>query len=353
MKAIVYREFGGQLSTVRIDDPTPPPDGAVIRVEATGLCRSDWHGWRGHDADIKTLPHVPGHEFAGVVEEVGNEVDRSHVGKRVTMPFVAGCGTCRECRSGNQQVCDRQFQPAFTGWGTFAEYVAVRYAANNLVPLPNNVSFATAAAMGCRFGTAFRAVCAQGRARSGSWLAVHGCGGVGLSAVMIAHAINARVIAVDIRDEALSRAKDLGAEIAINATSIDTPAAIRDATCGGADISIDALGGAQSFTNSILSLRKRGRHVQVGLLTHHDALSPASIQRLIAWELEIAGSHGIQARAYPEMFELIAAGKLDPSCLIERTLPLEAATHELASLDNYRGAGITIFTPHANPIHND
>lgn len=347
MKAIAYHEFGGPIAIEQVCDPAPSADGAVIRVEATGLCRSDWHGWRGHDADIKTLPHVPGHEFAGVVVDVGGDVDRSFVGKRVTMPFVAGCGDCRECRSGNEQVCDHQFQPGFTGWGTFAEYVAVRYAAHNLVPLPNQISFATAAAMGCRFGTAFRAVCIQGRAQAGAWVAVHGCGGVGLSAVMIAQAIGARVIAIDIRDEPLVRANGLGAEIILNSNSINVSAAVREATDGGANVSIDALGGAATFTNSVCCLRKRGRHVQVGLLTNDDALSPTAIQRLVAWELEIAGSHGIQARAYPGMFELLAAGRLDPSRLIERSLPLAAAALELASLDNYTGAGITIFTPHS------
>lgn len=349
MKAIAYHEFGGPIAVEQVTDPAPSADGAVIRVEATGLCRSDWHGWRGHDADIKTLPHVPGHEFAGVVEDVGSDVDRSFVGQRVTMPFVAGCGECRECRSGNEQVCDHQFQPGFTGWGTFAEYVAVRYAANNLVQLSEDISFATAAAMGCRFGTAFRAVCAQGRAQPGAWVAVHGCGGVGLSAIMIAQAIGARVVAIDIRDEPLARAKVLGAEITLNANSIDVAAAVREATGSGADISIDALGGTATFTNSVCCLRKRGRHVQVGLLTNDDVLLPVAIQRLVAWELEIAGSHGIQAHAYAGMFDLIAAGRLDPSHLIERTLPLAAAAQELASLDNYTGAGITIFTPHAEP----
>jgi alcohol dehydrogenase len=345
MKAVVYHQFGGSISTESVADPSPEPDGAVIQVKATGLCRSDWHGWRGHDPDIKQFPHVPGHEFAGVVVSVGRDVRRAAVGQWVTMPFVAGCGSCPECERGNQQVCDRQFQPGFTGWGSFAEYVAVRYADGNLVTLPEGMSSVTAAALGCRLATAYRAVSAQGAVRPGEWVAVHGCGGVGLSAAMVACALGARVIAVDVREEPLELARRLGVEIVLNAHETpDIPAAIHELTGRGADVSLDALGSGATFANSILSLRKRGRHVQVGLLTAQYEIPSAPLSRLIAWELVIAGSHGIQAHAYPGLFELIQSGKLDPSQLVERTMTLDKAPHELASLDEYRGCGVTVFT---------
>jgi alcohol dehydrogenase len=347
MKAVVYHEFGGQITLEKVPDPTPEPDGAVIQVEATGLCRSDWHGWRGHDPEIRHFPHVPGHEFAGVVVAVGHDAQQELVGERVTMPFVAGCGACQECERGNQQICDRQFQPGFTGWGSFAEYVALRYADGNLVPLPESMTSSAAAALGCRLATAYRAVRAQGAVREGDWVAIHGCGGVGLSAITVARALGARVIAVDVRAEPLALAKPLGAEVLLNARDVsDTPTAIRDITGRGADVSIDALGSAATLANSILSLRKRGRHVQIGLLTKQDELPSAILSRLIAWELEIVGSHGLQAHAYPGLFELIESGRLNPTQLIERTLPLAEAPRELASLDDYRGSGLTVFTPH-------
>ena len=185
MRAIYYDSFQSPPVVTTLPDPTPSPTGVVIQVAATGLCRSDWHGWMGHDPDIQ-LPHVPGHELAGTVVAVGTEVRRWRGGERVTLPFVCGCGSCEECASGNQQVCINQFQPGFTAWGSFAEYVAVEYADVNLVALPEAITFETAAALGCRFVTAFRAVVDQGRVQSGQWVAVHGCGGVGLSAVMIA-----------------------------------------------------------------------------------------------------------------------------------------------------------------------
>lgn len=257
MKAVVYSDFGADIRCANVADPTPAPDGAVIRVEATGLCRSDWHGWRGHDPDIKQFPHVPGHEFAGTVVEVGCDVKRPLVGEHVTMPFVAGCGKCRECQRGNPQICDRQFQPGFTAWGTFAQYVAVRYADGNLVILPGIISTSAAAAMGCRFGTAFRAVKDQGKVKPGEWLAIHGCGGLGLSAVMIGQALGARVIAVDVRAEPLAAATTFGAEITLNASeTADVVAEIHDLTHGGADVSLDALGSATTFANSVLGLRK-------------------------------------------------------------------------------------------------
>jgi len=345
MKAVIYHEFGGSISMATVADPTPEPDGAVIQVEATGLCRSDWHGWRGHDPDIKHFPHVPGHEFAGCVVAIGRDVRRAQIGDRVTMPFVAGCGVCPECRSGNHQVCDAQFQPGFTAWGSFAEFVAVRYADTNLISLPHNMTSIAAAALGCRLATAYRAVTAQGRVQKGDWVAVHGCGGLGLSAVMIAAAVGARVIAVDVRPEPLALAKRLGAEFSLNALdTLDTAAAIHELSSRGADVSLDTLGSTTTFANSVLSLRKRGRHVQVGLLSAEASLPTSPLNRLIAWELEIVGSHGLQTHAYPGLFDLIQSGKLDPTQLIDRTMPLGSAPHELASLDNYRGCGVTVFS---------
>ena len=196
MRAVRVDAFGVVPTVLDVPDPSCPRDGVVVRVEATGLCRSDWHGWVGHDPDIR-LPHVPGHEFAGVVVEVGPAVRSCRVGDRVTAPFVCACGTCPTCRRGDHQICERQQQPGFTYWGSFATYVVVPVADVNAVPLPDELPFDTAAALGCRFATAYRAFHAHARVPTGGWLAVHGCGGVGLSAVLIAVAAGVRVVAVD------------------------------------------------------------------------------------------------------------------------------------------------------------
>src|SRR3954452_7890490 len=168
-----------------VPDPAPGQHGPVVRVQPTGLCRSDWHGWMGHDPDIVRFPHVPGHELAGVVEAVGARGGRGAPGDRVTVPFVCACGTCAQCAAGAHQVCDRQTQPGFTHWGSFAELVAIDWADVNLVALPEDLDFDAAAALGCRVATAYRAVLQVGRLRAGEWLAVHGCGGGGLSGGVI------------------------------------------------------------------------------------------------------------------------------------------------------------------------
>ena len=342
MRAIFYQAFRGPVSVQSVPDPTPTPDGVVIRVEASGLCRSDWHGWMGHDPDIR-IPHVPGHELAGVIQSVGVEVTRWKPGDRVTLPFVCGCGSCPQCVSGNHQICDHQFQPGFTHWGSFAEYVAIQYADINLVRLPETVDFITAASLGCRFATSFRAVIDQGRIARGQWLAVHGCGGVGLSAIMIAQAMGAQPIAVDINDSKLELARSIGAAASINATqSSDVAAEIREISGGGVHVSIDALGSPVTCFNSIASLRKRGRHVQVGLLPPEEREARIPTGLVVANELEILGSHGMQAHRYPQMLALIAEGSLQPDKLIGRTIGLDEAAEALVNMDRFDEVGVTV-----------
>jgi alcohol dehydrogenase len=342
MKAVIYEEFRGPLIVRNVPDPVPSEGGAVIRVKAAGLCRSDWHGWMGNDADIK-LPHVPGHEFAGVVEAVGRDVSGWKKGDHVTLPFVCGCETCEQCLSGNHQVCDRQFQPGFTHWGAFAEYVAVDYADVNLVRLPAEMDFVSAASLGCRFVTAFRAVVEQGKVERGQHVAVFGCGGVGLSAIMIANALGARVVAVDIHDEALDLAKAIGAVASINARKVtNTVEAVREITQGGAHVSIDALGNPEACFNSISSLRERGCHVQVGLMEAADRRTLIPMDQVVARELKIVGSHGMQAYKYREVFDMISQGKLCPEKLVGKTIRLEDAPKELINMNNFRGIGVTV-----------
>lgn len=343
MQAVLFDEFAGPLRVDRVADPTPPDDGVVIAVRAAGICRSDWHGWQGHDPDIRQLPHVPGHEFAGEVVAVGRNVRKWRAGDRVTMPFVAGCGACEECLDGAAQVCDRQFQPGFTAWGAFAEFVATPYADFNLVRLPEAMDFVTAACFGCRLATAYRAVALQGRAAPGEWVAVHGCGGLGLSAVMVAVALGARPIAIDVREESLNLARSFGAEHSINAQEVDdVPGAIRVMTARGAHLSLDALGSAETATNSLRCLRKRGRHVQVGLLVGRDARARLPLELVIPHELELCGSHGLAAADYRPLLSLAASGKLDPRKLVRRVLTLAEAPAALAGLGDFGQLGIAV-----------
>src|SRR5215813_9939944 len=343
MRALLYDSFGAPPRVGIVPDPALPRDGVVVEMKASGLCRSDWHGSQGHDADIRTIPHIPGHEFAGVIAAVGSDARRWRTGDRVTTPFALGCGGCVYCLAGDQQVCENQFQPGFTGPGSFAEYVALPFADVNLVRLPGGMEFAEAAALGCRFVTAYRGIAAQARLQAGEWVAVYGCGGVGLSAVMIARALGANVIGVDVADEKLALAREAGAAHTFNAAAVpDVPQAIRQLTSGGVHVSADAFGSPVTCRNSILSLRRRGRHVQIGLLLADQAEPALPMGKVIAHELEIFGGHGIQAHAYPEIFDMIAAGKLPLRKLIGRRIALDDAGAALASLGSSPGKGITV-----------
>ena len=342
MRAAYYETFEGPVTIRTLPDPNPPEDGVVIKVEATGLCLSDWHGWKGHDPDIR-LPHVPGHELAGVVQATGKGVDHWKPGDRVTLPFVCGCGGCPQCLSGNHQVCDHQFQPGFTDWGSFAEYVAVRYADVNLVRLPASMDFVTAASLGCRFVTAFRAIAAQGRVGAGQWVAIFGCGGVGLSAIMIANALGAQVVAVDITDEKLEFARSVGAAETVNVRSVENVVdAVRQCSDGGAHISMDALGSPRTCFDSIASLRKRGKHIQVGILNTEHRHPAVPMDLVVAHELEILGSHGIQAFEYGRLLDMIAAGQLHPEKLIGRRVSLEEGIAQLTVMNRFDQIGVTV-----------
>lgn len=342
MKAAVYEQFKGPVNLSMVEDPAPGKKGAVLKVEATGVCRSDWHGWMGHDSGI-TLPHVPGHELAGTVVAVGKDVRDWKPGSRVTVPFVCGCGTCEQCESGNQQVCDNQTQPGFTHWGSYAEFVRIDHADLNLVALPESISFVTAASLGCRFATSFRAIVAQGNIAPEMWVAVHGCGGVGLSAVMIAAAFDAHVIAIDIDASVLEIARLVGARATINATSsASVSEEVRAISGGGVHLSLDALGTTETCYNSIANLRKRGRHVQVGLMAGEDYHPALPMELVIANELEIVGSHGMQAFEYEKMLRMIESGELQPDKLVRQTVSLRRAAETLGNPAELQVAGVTV-----------
>ena len=343
MRAVLFKAFGERPSLRDVSDPDLTDDGVIIRVKANGICRSDWHGWMGHDPAISNLPHVLGHELAGVIESVGKDVSSWKKGDRVTVPFSGGCGHCPQCKDGFPNVCDNDFQPGFTAWGAFAELVAIQYAEWNLVRLPEDMAFVEAATLGCRFATAFRGVVDQGRVSKGNWVVVHGCGGVGLSAIMIASVLGAKVVAVDITDSKLEVARTAGAQKSVN--SIDTDSLVEEIhkiTGGGAHLSIDAIGNSRVSRNSVNCLRKRGRHVQIGLTVGKDSVVGIPMDKVIAQELEIAGSHGIQAYRYKDMLKWIREKKIDLNSLVTKTVSLEESIDVLVGMENFENLGVTV-----------
>ena len=344
MKAALLEAFGVPLRVATVPDPEPAPHGAVLEVRATGVCRSDWHAWMGHD-DTVSLPHVPGHEMAGVVAAVGGEVRGFAVGDRVTVPFCCGCGTCAECREGHQNLCAREYQPGFDGWGSFADLVAIPWADVNLVRLPEAFGYAEAASLGCRFMTSFQGLVDRARLTPGETLVVYGCGGVGLSCVAIGAAAGATVIAVDLRSDKLDLARDLGAVAGVDASSQDPVVAVRELTLGGAHVAVDALGSTTTSAQAIRSLRKRGRHVQIGLLLGEHADPPLPIQDVIKGELTLLGTHGMPARRYGAMLSFIASRGVPIARLLDRRIPLSGASDALAGMATFAPTGVTVVEP--------
>ena len=342
MRAVVVETFGQAPYVGQVADPAVPDDGVVVAVESTGLCRSDWHAWMGHDAGV-SLPHVPGHELAGSVVAVGPGVTRWSVGDRVTTPFVLACGACASCGRGDAQVCERQLQPGFTQWGSYAELVALPRADVNLVRVPEEVSSEVAAGLGCRFATAYRAVAQVGRVEPGETVVVHGCGGVGLSAVMVAVALGARVVAVDPAAASRRLAESLGATTLPDGD----PASLLDLTRGGADLSLDAVGAPAVMATSIGCLRPRGRHVQVGLLAGEHTHPPVDMADVVARELQLLGSHGMAASSYDELLAMVASGDLEPQQLLRDTIGLDEAAVRLPELSEpgSGAGGVTIIRP--------
>ena len=343
MKAAVLRRFNDDIPLETVKDPECPPDGVIVGVKACGVCRSDHHTWVGAEADL-SLPHVMGHEFAGIVQEVGADCTNFQKGDRVTAPFILGCGHCLDCVGGQPTICESQRLIGFTQWGAFAERVAVQTADFNLVRLPDSVDYAEAAGMGCRVTTAWRGLRERANLQPDEWIAVHGCGGVGLSAIMLASALSARIVAVDVSEDALKKARNLGAEVCINAAQVaDVAEAVRDATQGGAHVSVDALGIAATFENSLRSLRKLGRHVQIGMpVGPHETVSLPLLELVYARQLAIFGMRGLGAAGFSTLFDMVLKGKLNLGQLVTDRIALSDVGKTLKMMDHGQTAGITV-----------
>ncbi|WP_226041782.1 zinc-dependent alcohol dehydrogenase family protein [Natrinema sp. DC36] len=351
MRAAVLEEHGEPLAVKDVDYPEPGADQVIVETEACGICRSDWHAWQGDWSWIGAgVPEgqILGHEPAGVVSAVGSDVETLEEGDRVAVPFHLGDGTCPHCREGRANNCETVLPLGLSEYsqGAFAEAFPVREADFNCVKLPDDVGFTEMAGLGCRFMTAYHALADRADLRPGDWVAIHGCGGVGLSAIHIADALGAHPIAIDLVDDKLERAEELGARETVNVTEVDSSAqAVQAITDGGADVSIDALGVADTCKNSVNSLGTRGSHVQVGLTTgEEEGQIELPVDVMTMQEIDFHGSFGMPLVRYEELFNLIAQGTLEPDKIIGKTLSLEEAPETLASMDDYETVGIPVIT---------
>jgi D-arabinose 1-dehydrogenase-like Zn-dependent alcohol dehydrogenase len=345
MRAAVLREYNRDLSIEDVAFPKCPKDGVILKVLACGVCRSDWHGWTGEHPRVKP-GQIGGHEYCGEVVEAG-PLAKYKVGHRLVAPFILACGSCPSCQSGNSNTCPNQRLPGFTEPGAFAEYVSVPLD-HNLAVLPETLTPLLAAGLGCRVTTAWHALTGRAALQAGEWLAVHGTGGVGLSALILGRALGARVVVVDIVPEKLAHALSLGAEAAVDAREGTTAATIRAITGGGAHVSVEALGIAATTNASIECLRPLGRHVQVGMPVGHTARMEINMNAVYMGNLALFGTRGMPSWRYPSLLSLIQGSRVDMSPLVARQIRLSEVSRELAAFNGPTAPGVAVVTDFLN-----
>jgi alcohol dehydrogenase len=354
MRAAVMTEHQEPLEVKKVEYPEVEDDGIIIDVQACGICRSDWHNWQGHwtwvglEEDVKADEQIMGHESAGNVVEVGENVEHVEVGDRIAVPYHISDGTCEWCRKGHSNRCENGVTMGETKHvqGAFAEYVHVPNADHNAVHLPEELSFEDVAGLGCRFMTAFHGLSHRAEVSGGDWVAIHGCGGVGLSGVQIGNSLGANVIAVDIQDEKLEMAEEFGATATINGMETDdVPGKIKEITDGGADVSVDALGVEETCRNSVDCLGVLGKHVQIGLTTgEEEGEIPIPTDEMLTKEQEFITSAGMPHSRYDEIFNMVATNKVDPGAIISERTDLEGITDVLDRMTDFEVEGIAVVT---------
>ena len=340
MRAAVVREFNEDLSIETVDDPACPDNGVVLEVASCGVCRSDYHGWTGGHPKVGN-GSIMGHEYCGTVVEAGPAAMHK-VGDRLIAPFILGCGHCPACHTGVSNTCARQIVPGFGTPGAYAEYVAVPFD-HNLVHLPPSMTPALAAGLGCRVTTAWHALTDRAAVQAGEWVAIHGTGGVGLSALLLAKMLGAQVVVVDIVDEKLAHAKEHGADATVNAAKTNAAEAIRDLTGGGAQVSIEALGIEATTNASVECLATLGRHVHVGMPSG-DGLMQVNMRAIYTKQLAFYGTRGMPSWKYPSLLAMIGRGQVDIRPMVAREIPLSGASAELRAMNGPTAPGTAVIT---------
>lgn len=340
MRAAVMRGFREDMALETVPDPDCPDTGVVLEVAACGVCRSDYHGWTGGHPKVVD-GSIMGHEFCGTVVATGPRATHK-VGDRLIAPFILGCGTCQACQTGVSNTCADQIVPGFGAPGAYAEYVAVPFD-HNLVHLPDSISPALAAGLGCRVTTAWHALTDRAAVRAGEWVAVHGTGGIGLATLLLAKMLGARVIAVDVVAEKLEHARAHGADAIVNAAECDAAEAIREITGGGAQVSIEALGIAATTNASVDCLAILGRHVHVGMPAG-DGQMQINMRAIYTKQLAFYGTRGMPAWKYPTLLEMIERGAVDISPMVAREVGLSEASTELRAMSGPTSPGTAVIT---------
>jgi propanol-preferring alcohol dehydrogenase len=340
MKAAVFHGSGRPLEVKDVPTPAPAAGEVLIRVAGCGLCHTDLHYL---DHGVKTFrppPLILGHEAAGTIAGLGAGVTAWKAGDRVLIPAVLSCGRCSYCRKGRENLCEQLVMLGNNIDGAYAEYVAVP--AKDLVPLPASLAAERACIIADAVSTPYHAVTRRGRVRPGDHVAVVGCGGVGLNVVQCAVLAGAIVVALDVNDERLKVARQLGASLTVNPKAVQRPdKEVRTWSGGGVDVAFEAIGAPATMRDAYALLRRGGRLCVIGYSAEDVSLSAA---RLMYYELEVVGSLGCGAGEYPEIVSLVESGRLTLDPIVSGTLPLERINEGFDRLR--RGEGIRwVVTP--------
>ena len=333
MRAAVFLGARQPLSVRDVPRPVPGPGDALVKVAACGFCHTDLH-YLDHDVPTaKPPPLILGHEISGVVAELGPDPHGRSVGDRVLVPSVLPCGSCDYCRAGRGNICPQLQMLGNHLDGGFAEYV--RVPARDLVPLPADLDLVRSAVIADALTTPYHAVVHRAQVRSGEWVVVVGCGGVGINAVQFAVAAGANVIAVDLRAEKREAARRLGALDTLDPTEYpDLGREVRKRSGGGADVAFEVVGKPETVSLALSTLRRGGRLCVVG---YSDSVVPIPLNRLMFFEYTIVGSLGCRPVDYPRVIQMVRTGKVSLDAVITATLPLHRIEEAAEDLRNGKG----------------
>lgn len=326
MKAVVLAG-AGELRYETVADPAPERDEVVVKVHACSICGSDVHAFHGKHPRL-TFPRILGHEFAGEIVAVGSQADGYRVGERVCCDIDIPCGTCRPCREGRSNICERLRTMGFDRDGAYAEFVAVPD--YNLYRLPDNVGYDQASAVQV-LGISYHAVAHRVVPQPGDKIAVIGAGPIGLGAALIAEKMGAEVTILDLLDYRLAMARRLGITRALDPREGDLRERALALTEGGFDKVVECVGGRQERTvqDAAAIVRRGGRITVVGTFPDNRATIP--IAYLKDREIDLNFSRG-NFKAFAPCLELVASGEIDPDAYISHRLPLARAEDALALL---------------------
>lgn len=332
--------FYGANEPLKIEDvpkPQPAPGEVLLAVKAAGLCGTDLHIALEGTIPTAITPIILGHEAAGVVAAVGPDVKAWREGDRACLMPHLPCGECYYCTHGEEALCPQTQILGVHRDGAFAEYVKI--AANSLVALPENVPFEIGAILTDAVSTAYHAVICRGRLQPGENVAVIGCGGLGYHGIVWArHQGAGQVIAIDIAQSALERAKSAGANEVIDVGEGNTAKKIRALTGGlGVDLALEFVGRAETVTEGLKSLRRGGRLVVVGVGPERVTLPP--LQVFVGVEAALLGSMGFHRTDLEKVIELVAGGEVEMSDSVGQALPLSEINAALRLTAESRSVG--------------